>query len=60
MITQAEVTTRKTFQGAWECSAVVDGQHEHFQYFGYTKREAIREFVAMVKDKQKQPKKAAR
>lgn len=51
-IRQRDVTTRKTFQGAWEVSVVHDDRRKHMQYFGYTKRQAIREFVRAVNNKE--------
>jgi hypothetical protein len=47
-LAQRAVSTRKTFQGAWECSALVDGRLTHRQYFFYTKRAAVRAFVRDV------------
>ena len=48
-VTKQDVTARKTFQGAWEMSAVVvDGIYayvEHCQYFDYTKKEALSRFL---------------
>lgn len=38
------ITIRKTFQGAYELSAVVGNDYIHQQYFGYTKKEALRLF----------------
>jgi hypothetical protein len=32
--------------GAWEVSAIVDGYLVRGVYFGYTKREAVAQFVA--------------
>jgi len=46
------VSTRRTFQGAWECSAVVGGYIESRQFMGYTKRESValfREYLRGVK-----------
>ena len=43
-ITYADISARRTFQGAWELTAIVAGYLEHQQYFGYTKREALRLF----------------
>ena len=41
---------RKTFQGAWELYASdKDGYLVTRQYFGYTKREAVRMFRAEMK-----------
>ena len=40
------MTARKTFQGAWEISAIVGDYLETRQYFGYTKREAMAMFKA--------------
>lgn len=42
----SDVSMRKTSQGAWECSALVDeygrwgGYYETLQFFGYSKRDA--------------------
>ena len=38
------MTARKTFQGAWEISALVGSYLVTRQYFGYSKREAIAAF----------------
>ena len=40
-----DVITRRTFRGAWVCSAIIEGFLVHRQYFGYTRREAIRAFI---------------
>ena len=40
------MTVRKTFQGAWEVSAVVGDYLERRVYFYYTKREAMAMFKA--------------
>lgn len=48
-LTQAEVSaTRIPHSGAWEVAAVVDGYRKSQVYYGYSKREAIRRFVAEV------------
>lgn len=48
-LTQAEaIATRIPHSGAWEVAAVVDGYRKFRVYYGYTKREAIRRFVAEV------------
>ena len=44
-----QVSTEKTFQGAWRVSAIVGGYLVSRQYMGYTKREA----VAMFKEQNK-------
>lgn len=38
------MTIRKTFQGAWEISANIDGYVVFRQYMFYTKKEAIQKF----------------
>ena len=38
------MTARKTFQGAWEISDIIDGYLVTRQYFGYTKMEAMNAF----------------
>ncbi len=43
------ISYEKTFQGAWKLSAVYQGQYFTKQYFGYTKREAAKEFRNEVK-----------
>lgn len=48
VIRQKDVSTRRTFQGAIECSCVVRLHLERAQYFGYTKREAVRMFVDAI------------
>ena len=40
---------RKTFQGAWVVSALVDGYLVERQFMGYTKKEATRLFRQYVK-----------
>jgi hypothetical protein len=48
-ITQAEVTATKiSHNGAYECSALVDGHLRQRVYYGYTKREAIRDFATDI------------
>ena len=39
--------------GAWEVSAVIDGQLVRRSYHGYTKREAIRRFNATFNEQAK-------
>ena len=38
------ITIRKTFQGAYELSAIVGDDYISRQYMGYSKREALRLF----------------
>ena len=45
-MTYADIYYRRTFQGAWALSAIVNGYREERQYMGYTKREASRMFHA--------------
>jgi hypothetical protein len=47
-VTYADISARRTFQGAWELSAVIDGYWVDRQYMGYTKREALRMFHALI------------
>lgn len=42
--TYADITARRTYQGAWACSAMVGGYFVESQYIGYTKREALKMF----------------
>lgn len=44
------VSFSRTFQGAWELSAIVNGYRVHQQYMGYTKREAEAEFRSWLAD----------
>lgn len=44
-----EVSTRRTAQNAIECTTIAGGQYFHFQYFFYSKREAVKLFRAWVK-----------
>lgn len=39
--------------GAWECFGEVNGEYVRMSYFFYTKKEAIAEFRALLKEKQK-------
>lgn len=48
VIRQKDVSTRRTFQGAIECSCVVRRHLERAQYFGFTKRQAVRMFAAAI------------
>jgi hypothetical protein len=41
---KVKIMIRRTFQGAYELSAIVGDHYIHQQYFGYTKREAIKLF----------------
>lgn len=38
------MSIRTTFQGAIEISDIIDGRYFSRQYFGYTKRQAVRLF----------------
>lgn len=52
MITARDVTAdRITHNGAWFLSALVDGYFERCTYYGTSKREAIRDFVATTNAK---------
>lgn len=46
-----DISYRKTFQGAWELSTLVDQVLFTRQYMGYTKREATKEFKLDIKEK---------
>ena len=52
---KTEIQSRRTFQGAWELSAMVqEGIYayiEHAQFMGHTKKEATRLFRQYLKDK---------
>lgn len=48
MIRERDLYYRRTFQGAWVISAVVDGCRVELQFMGYTKREASRLFRQTV------------
>jgi hypothetical protein len=41
-----DMTIEKTIQGAWRISDIIGGHLEVKQYFGYSKSEAIRAFIA--------------
>jgi len=41
--------TRKTFQGAWAISDIINGHRVEQQYMGYTKAEAIKAFKKQIK-----------
>jgi len=43
------ISYRKTFQGAWELSAVVNGVRIAHQYMGYTKKAATACFRRYVR-----------
>jgi hypothetical protein len=47
-----QVSTEKTFQGAWRVSAIVGGYWVSRQYMGYTKREAVAMFKEQLKGAQ--------
>lgn len=38
------IATKLFPSGAWEVSDIIDGYRVHHTYYGYTKREALREF----------------
>ena len=42
--TYKDIDARKTFQGAWALSCLVAGYYKERQYFGYTKKQAMRLF----------------
>ena len=44
--TNNDMTIEKTIQGAWRISDIIGGYLEVKQYFGYSKSEAIRAFIA--------------
>ena len=48
LIRRFTMIIRKTFQGAWVVSDIVDNQLVSRQYMGYTKREAIQAFKREV------------
>jgi hypothetical protein len=39
-----KILCEKNFQGAWVCSAIVEGVREHRIYMGFTKRFAMTDF----------------
>lgn len=45
MVRRADISYRRTFQGAWALSAVVGDRFEERLYFYYTKREATTLFL---------------
>ena len=40
----SDIITEKNYQGAWVCSAIIDGVRLHRQYYGYTKKYAKAHF----------------
>lgn len=42
--TYKEIDARKTFQGAWALSIMTSHTYIEKQYFGYTKKQALRLF----------------
>ncbi len=38
------ILCEKNFQGAWVCSAIIEGTRVHRVYFGFSKREAKQDF----------------
>lgn len=38
------ISIEKTFQGAWKCTAIINGRLFTRYYMGYTKRESLRLF----------------
>jgi hypothetical protein len=40
------MTIERTIQGAWRISDIIGGYLEVKQYFGYSKSEALRAFIA--------------
>ena len=51
---KTQITYHKTFQGAWELSAIITKDIyawvEHTQYIGYTKLEATKLFKQRLKE----------
>lgn len=45
------MTIEKTFQGAWRISAIIGNQLVSKQYFGTSKREAIKQFKNETRSK---------
>lgn len=46
-LSEKECTATKIwYSGAWEVSAIIGGYREHRTYYGYSRRQAIRAFVA--------------
>lgn len=41
--------TKSPISGAWEVSDIVGGQYVRRTYYGYTKRDSVRAFRALVK-----------
>lgn len=49
---QFDVTVTRQFpSGAYECSAIWSGYRQKKVFYGYTKREAIRLFVAEINER---------
>jgi hypothetical protein len=44
------ISYRRTYQGAWELCALVNGYLETMQYMGYTKQEATQLFKQHIKE----------
>lgn len=51
IITYKDIYLRITFQGAYECSCVFNGQYIKCDYIGYTKKRAIKTFYKMINSK---------
>lgn len=48
-VTYRDISASKAFpSGAWDLSTMVRGVRVSMRYFGYTKRQALREFHEMV------------
>jgi hypothetical protein len=49
MVTRRDITVERVKpSGAWKVSAMVNGYHVWRLFLGYTKREAIRDYLAEV------------
>jgi len=44
------ISYSRTYQGAWELCALVNGYFETMQYMGYTKKEATQLFKQHIKE----------
>lgn len=48
MVTANDVSFRRTFQGAWELATVTGGLRVARAYMGWSKRDALRQFLTEV------------
>lgn len=51
-VKKCDLSIETTFQGAYRISAIIDGYLTTRQFFGYSKREAVRLFLAEFNTKE--------